>query len=252
MSEALEKLRSIGAQKIYEQTHIPVEHVQAVLHESYDGLHKVQYLGFISILEREYKCDLQSVKLKAVGYFDNEGALSVEKSIFIDTQPKRNYKILYLILAVILFLIFLFIFYNNSKTTVTPVTEEHKIIEQVQQKVEASQVEEPAIQELEKEDVKPEPLVEKSFTIMTNKKLWIGYIELDTNKKNQTVITKELNLDPNKDWLLTLGHGYVNFNINGKETSYTDEQGLKFLYKDGELKPISFEEFKRLNRGYVW
>ncbi len=261
MNEALVRLREIGAQKIYEKTHIPVGHVQAILHESYDGLNKVQFIGFISILEREYGLELNTVKLKGIAYFDEEKKEEIDESIFINTKPKRNHNALYIIIAVIVFLIFLFVFYNDSKEAVKPAIQENEIIQKVKEKV-VEEVNDTKAQEsnetlavaetLDQNISVLEEAVEKSFVIKTKTKLWVGYIELETNKKNQTIVSKEFDLDPNNDWLITLGHGYVDFEVNGKEYSYTTEKGLKFLYQDGELKPISFKEFKRLNRGYVW
>lgn len=265
MNEGLVKLREVGAQKIYEKTHIPVEHVQAILHESYDGLNKVQFIGFISILEREYGLDLKSVKLQGITHFDGE-QVTEEESIFIQPKPKRNKKLLLIIIAAIVFFLFFFVFYDDSQKTVKPTMNENEVIQKVKEKVieevnntkseESNEtvaapesVEEAAVQE---EPAVQEEVVEKSFVIKTNKKLWIGYIELETNKKSQTVFSKEFSLDPNKDWLITLGHGYVDFEVNGKEHSYKTPKGLKFLYRDGELTSISLEEFKRLNRGYVW
>lgn len=263
MSEGLEKLQAIGAQAIYEKTHIPVGHVQAILHESYDGLNKIQFTGFISILEREYNLDLNSVKLKGIAYFDGEKEVHEDESIFVKVQPKRSYKVLYIIIAVVVFLVFLFTFYADSKEVAEPVVNENEIIQKVKEKV-VDEVNNSDVQESNEsvvetnttvvvEEVVPqEEVAPKSFVIKTHRKLWIGYIELDTNKKHQTVFKKEFSLDPNRDWLITLGHGYVDFEINGQEYTYKSEKGLKFVYKEGEFKPISLEEFKRFNRGYVW
>ncbi|WP_304545690.1 hypothetical protein [Sulfurimonas microaerophilic] len=267
MNEGLAKLRAIGAQAIYEKTHIPAGHVQAILHESYDGLNKIQFTGFISILEREYNLDLNSVKLKGIAYFEGEREVSEDDSIFVQIQPKKSHKALYIIIAVVVFLVFLFTFYADSKEMAKPVVNENEIIQKVKEKV-VEEVNNSDVQEnndsvvetnttaqeinLQEEVVPQEEVVEKSFVIKTQRKLWIGYIELDTNKKHQTVFKKEFSLDPATDWLITLGHGYVDFEINGKEYSYKSEKGLKFVYKDGDFKPITLEEFKRFNRGYVW
>ena len=61
MSEGFEKLKKIGAQKIYEKTHIARANVEYILSKSFDKLPKVQFRGFISILERDYGLDLQDV-----------------------------------------------------------------------------------------------------------------------------------------------------------------------------------------------
>lgn len=257
MNEALAKLQEIGAQKIYERTHIPVDHVQAILHESYDGLSKIQFIGFLSILEREYGLDLKSVKLKGIAYYDDSRRAETQ-SIFVSATTKKNNSTLYIIIAIVVFLVFLFTFYGNSKENAQAVNTENEIIqkvkEQVVEEINDSNLSEnnvTAVDEIE-EQAPALQEIEKSFVIKTQKKLWIGYIELDSNKKNQTVFSKELSLDPNTDWLITLGHGYVDFEINSKEYNFKTEASLKFLYKDGELSQISLTEFKRLNRGYVW
>ncbi|WP_428738832.1 hypothetical protein [Sulfurimonas sp.] len=265
MNEGLEKLRVIGTQKIYERTHIPTRHVQAILHESYDGLNKVQFIGFVSILEREYGLDLNSVKLKGINYFDDHEQEEEDESIFIQTKPKTNRNGIYIIISVVIFLVVLFSFYGESKSSEKPVVTENEIIQKVKEKVveevnetnstevvETNSSEINATDIVEEQPLVQEEVVEKSFVIKTKKKLWIGYIELETNKKRQTIFSKEFTLDPNKDWLITLGHGYVDFEVSGKEYNYTTQEGLKFLYKDGELKKISLLEFKRLNRGYAW
>jgi hypothetical protein len=46
MNSDLNKLKEIGAQKIYEQTHVSKEHVQSILHSSFEGLSKVQFFRF--------------------------------------------------------------------------------------------------------------------------------------------------------------------------------------------------------------
>lgn len=52
VNEGFEKLGTIGAQKINEKTHISKYHVQALLHNNFDDMTKIQFLGFVSILER--------------------------------------------------------------------------------------------------------------------------------------------------------------------------------------------------------
>ena len=51
MNEGFDKLKSIGAQKIHEATHIARAQIQALLHERSEDMNKSQFIGFISILE---------------------------------------------------------------------------------------------------------------------------------------------------------------------------------------------------------
>ncbi|MDQ7066723.1 MAG: hypothetical protein Q9M40_01265 [Sulfurimonas sp.] len=103
MSEELEKLKSLGAQKIYEDTHIPVLHVQAILYSSFDSLQRVQFLGFISILEREYHVDLSSLKASGTAYFDDLDAQNLDESLVVIPNKKKQKSNIYLVIFIFLF-----------------------------------------------------------------------------------------------------------------------------------------------------
>ena len=92
-NDGLQRLKEIGAQKIYEDTHIPVEHIQAILHESFDGLSKIHFIGFISILQREYNIDLSELKNAGVAYYDEKNPLeeTLKDGIFIAPKKSRNF-----------------------------------------------------------------------------------------------------------------------------------------------------------------
>ncbi|MBA1437715.1 MAG: hypothetical protein FAF05_01785 [Epsilonproteobacteria bacterium] len=257
MSEALQSLREIGAQKIYEQTHIPTVHIQAILHESFDDLNKVQFMGFISILEREYQLDLQEVKLQGIAYFDDNMQREDEKSIFLQTDKKNKNRLIYLLLFVVLFVIVFVVYFIDSDTQQAVLDHENEVSQELNSEIVASEPvkEEQNISKVTVElqsDQNLSKKIEKSLQIKTDKKLWIGYIELATNKKKQKTFTGTLELDPNIDWLIILAHGYVDFEIDGETKHFTKPEGLKFLYKEGKLKQIDFKEFKRLNRGRAW
>ena len=64
--------------------------------------------------------------------------------------------------------------------------------------------------------------------------------------------TGEFDLDPNKEWLLIFGHGYINVIINSEQKKFNSKKTLRLLYKDGTVTQLSVDEFKRLNRGNSW
>jgi hypothetical protein len=92
MSDGLNKLKSIGAQKIHEKTHIARHHVQAVIHETFDDMTKIQLLGFISILEREYSVDLSDLKIKVQDFFSVTIAED-EQNAKVFVSPKKEKKL---------------------------------------------------------------------------------------------------------------------------------------------------------------
>ncbi|WP_457747942.1 hypothetical protein [Sulfurimonas sp.] len=272
MNEELDKLKNIGAQRIYEDTHIPIEHVQAILHESFDGLTKIQFVGFISILEREYGNDLTTLKESGVTYFDELHSDELENinddGIFIAPTKNQNSTLMYILIAIAMFMVVAYMSLDSSQEdeNITKAVAKNPIIEDVKENIDienievnesnASVAESTLIQEKpqktllvqEKEKVLPSTLK----IVSDGTKLWVGYIELESNKKYQKTFDGELDLDPTKNWLIILGHGYVDFILGDEIKKFDAKKDVRFLYKDGELKPISKDEFIELNRGSSW
>ena len=256
MSEELDLLREIGAQKIYEDTHISLQHVQSMIHESFEDLTKVQFLGFLSILEREYHQDLSALKVKGLEYFENEPSPNpTDSSVFV--EPKRTYKPTYLYIAIAL-VVFISVAYltiasNSSQPTGAPI--DNSTIESAQKNITTDTLElnvtDENVTEVVEEIIE-EKVVPKEFKVITRSRLWIGYNNRTDDIKKQMIIKEFLDLDPSKEWLLSLGHGNVSFEINGELIEFNTRNIIRFLYKDGELKKLNLRDFKILNEGRVW
>lgn len=275
MNSGIDKLKEIGAQKIHEQTHVPKGHIQAILHNSFEDLNKVQIIGFISILEREYKVDLSDIRDSANNYFDQfSGSDNDNKEIFIAVREKKNsnniivYIIIFLVLAIALY-------FSLKDSSVENENVDNALIEDIKEKVVQEEnitkkiiktddlnvtknIDEPKeekkvaeakeIQQV-KEKKEPKKIV-KSLKILPKSKVWVGYIEIDNNKHHQLVVKNSLELNSTKDWLILFGHNQIEFEIDGKKKDFGDK--IRFSYIDAELKPISLKEFKKLNKGSKW
>jgi len=274
MSEGLEILKELGAQKIHKETHISKEHIQAILHESFEGLQPVQFVGFISILEREYEIELDELKNKGINYFNEKKSTSTEpKKVFVVPKRQKNYTPVYIILAAVIFLSFIYYKFSyldventdidvvdnskieNAKNSIKPVLE-------VKSDTNSSDSNETqSLDDLEKDSEKTEekaPEIEKkeeqelSLKVLPKYKTWVGYIEIKTNKKYQNFYRKELSLDTSKDWLLLFGAGSIKIEVNGEVKKFTSKYNHRFKYVDGELVKITVDEFKSLNKGRKW
>ena len=291
MNKDLKKLKIIGAQKIHEDTHIPLSYVQSVIHASFEGLTKIQFLGFISILEREYDIDLSTLKAKGTSYFEEEEPASPK--VFVVTEKKRNFTGLYVFVVLLIFSLAIYATfeYKKEKVTAEPLNN-HAIID-AQKKISVKDeaiatvnpLEENLTKELntseevnssiknsfkqEKKDkvsslqpivVKEEVIVPKkeghkkvhSFVIKPRSRVWIGYINLTDKKKRQAIVKHSLTLDASKKWLIAAGHGNVNIVLDGKLKRYSASKSVRYLYENGSLKKLSITEFKRLNNGRLW
>ena len=268
MSEELDLLREIGAQKIYEDTHISLHHVQSVIHESFDGLTKVQFLGFISILEREYNLDLSALKAKGLSYFENEPVVNrSEKSVFVERKRAKSPTPIYIFIAILVFILVAYFTIGNDSSTAEKVNIDNSTIVTAQKNINSAVYEQNssdvssgivdenetiALALVEEEAVEEEELIPASLKVIAKSKLWIGYINKTDGIKKQTIIKESLELDPSKEWLLSLGHGHVDIAINGELQEFKTPNRMRFLYKDGEIKKLTSRDFKILNEGRAW
>ena len=258
MSEELDLLREIGAQKIYEDTHISLKHAQSVIHESFEGLTRVQFLGFISILEREYKQDLSMLKEKGLAYFEDEPVNEVSTtSVFVEPTKAKSATTIYIIVALFVFIVVAYFTIGGDSETPDTVKIDNSTIVSAQKNINPTAYESNTSDENETIAlvvVEEEKAVEipPSLKIIAKSKLWIGYIDRTEDIKKQTIIEESLDLDPSKEWLLSLGHGHVDIVINGEIQEFKSENNIRFLYKNGEIKKLTFRDFKILNEGRVW
>ena len=280
MSESLNILKELGAQKIHKETHITKEYIQAIIHETFYGMNSVQFMGFISILEREYKLDLSDLKAKGEEYFNEEDAKSTEvKKVFIVPTKKKSYVAFYFSLVILVFLSFIYyIFvYLASTTTLNTQTIDNTKIKNAQKSItqtlqakkcvvdvnetNSSVVKITSDKNTTKKEIIAEAKILKEKKVVKEKntlklvpkhKIWAGYINIKTNQKYQNVFKKTFTFDTKKDWLLLFGPGTVKLEVNGKIKKFSSRENLRFKYVDGKLTKIKVKEFKSLNKGRKW
>ncbi len=263
MSDALKKLKDLGAQKIYEDTHIPTGHVQAVLDENYEGLTRMQYLGFLSILEREYSIDLSEERARAIAHYEELSSAEplADDGIFVVPQKAKKFTIFYILFALVVFLAALYYTLGmanntnmenlnavNTKASLQPASENITIQKDESGKsvsVETNTSKSTASTADKSAEVKP-------LEILPRSRVWLGYIDVATDKKRQKTFSDELDLNGSKEWLLLFGHGYIDVIAGGEKHHFSEKNGLRLHYQDGMLEKISLEEFKQLNRGRKW
>jgi len=273
MSEALERLQKIGVDKIAEDTHIPREQLQAILEENFKNLTKVQFIGFVSILEREYGEDLTELRERFITYFNEKNdnnELLTDDIIFKSSEKKIIVKPLYLSIMIAFFAVAFFYYRESSQNPLQKNIQETKIITEAKKhllknkrenenNVSTLIAQESDIKDLNESKIAAIPeVIEKpkvithTFEIIARKKVWLGYIDVAKHKKYQKVFTGKFSLDPTKEWLLFFGHGMIDLVVDGKQEKFTNRNRVRFYYKDGNVSEISVDKFKLLNRGKTW
>jgi len=266
----LEKLQSIGAHKIFEQTHIAKKFVEDILNQQFSSMNKIQFFGFISILEREYNIDLHELQEAYAASSATEDVKGKEPFVVSEQDGKEasttNTKA-YVFVGILVVAALFMLFKPESTPDETPEKQKSTAIEvtTVENELNNSTIEEARVnldslegkKEVQKhEEAKAEIVVEPThtskFEVKPRSKLWIGIVDLETFKRSQKMSANSFELDPDKEWLLVMGHGYVNFEVNGEEQKYKDENKVWFAYENGSLTKLTRAQFKEKNRGKAW
>jgi len=285
MSEAIKKLQDIGATKIHEETHISKHHAQAILHQAFEGLSKLQVNGFISILEREYEINLDELKHLSDTYFnDIEDKKDINTTIFVNSKKKESNTFIYLFIAILFLGAFTFFISSYSKSNKTlSVIEEKKIIQDVEKKIDLKKdlekekkvmildlnisddnksetnltvtkienIEENLTNKIVDKIAIEKKVIVKTFEVFPKSKVWIGRFNLQTHKKREGIVRHKLTMNTKDNFLMILGHSDVQIKLDSKIFKFTNKGTLHLKFIDGKLSIINNKEFKQLSNGYT-
>lgn len=87
--DGFKRLAELGVERISTDTHISQGNVRLILDKSFDKLQKVQFLGFVSILEREYRIDLSPLKQEYLFYYAQTQETEDEHEAAPEAAQKR-------------------------------------------------------------------------------------------------------------------------------------------------------------------
>ncbi|OQX50137.1 MAG: hypothetical protein B5M46_01550 [Epsilonproteobacteria bacterium 4484_20] len=98
-----ELLEEYSTKTISERTNIAEENIDYLMNNDFGAIKRVKTMGFISILEREYKIDLSKLREDAAAYYDQKGDdESVTIGLPIVEEKKGRSKWLWIIVPVLL------------------------------------------------------------------------------------------------------------------------------------------------------
>jgi hypothetical protein len=101
----------------------------------------------------------------------------------------------------------------------------------------------------------PKPkIVKDTVYIRPKNKVWLGRIFLDDYSKKSDIIAEngEFKFVPDVDQLLVFGHGQILIEYKENLFNLNSTEKKRFLIQNSEIKEISREEFKNLNKGRIW
>ena len=130
MEENLEKLREIGIKQIAKDTRISISRVENILNKKFDSIQRVHLVGFLQILERQYKMDLLGL-LEEFDQYQKQNSKESNKDkvevkdLSLDTQKSRYDAIddqkkqvaskqkFYITIVVVVIVVLLYLIYQN-------------------------------------------------------------------------------------------------------------------------------------------
>lgn len=283
LEESLQKLRQIGVKEIAKQTKISTSRLQDILDLQFEHTQRVHLVGFVQILEREYKLDLSGVLKAYDDYHNNHSAQpeQVEKSVQVqdlslDTQKQRYDAIderkkqanskqkFYITLVSVVIVILLYLVYQNvaskyASSTKDSTQDSATEIQAGEESIQAEKVAQGVSQDssaqsstLESTSASPdtESRADNTMAITTDIMLWFDIIDLDTNRRKYQGVTSDtysIKTD-NHRWLLAFGHSNFSLTMNGSPFIFPKSNyPLYFIYEpDNGFKKIDPQTYKRL------
>jgi hypothetical protein len=230
-----ELLEQHSIEEISSKTKIDKKSLENLFALKFFNIRKARAVGFVSILEREYKVDISKLKSDVEAYYSEYQAKeSVVVGIPREMPKRKNPKILLMGVAtfVVFFSIFLFTQIDN------------KTFNNIKLLVDTQSIHEYLFDDNKTEPLKPTPVVielgvdyDKFVEIVPIDKLWMGIIEVGSLKRDYFVIDKSYGLDiSTKTWLVATSA--LNFSIKNSKGSKTfnDEEEHYFKKYKNDVK----------------
>ncbi|MCX6072853.1 MAG: hypothetical protein NTY39_00835 [Campylobacterales bacterium] len=277
--QTFEDLQNLGVDSLYEHTHITRYQIELLLNKSFDKLSRVQFMGFVSILEREYSVDLSSLKEE----YDVQNPIlpifdSVTPSEVLQApSTSRSKWIVGGIGAIALLLVIASM--TQGELSSAPKEEVLKLntppFEIVKSNTSAEknitvEINATEINLSESNTTSSVATVipaEDNTTIVSDvqgvdfghalsiqpsSKVWVGMMDLATGEKNQRKTSKPIVIDTTKNWLFIFGHGRLHIVTSEGSRTLKERNVVWFSYENGVLKQLSREQFEEKNHGSRW
>ncbi|MDP2078423.1 MAG: hypothetical protein Q8N01_05070 [Sulfuricurvum sp.] len=267
--KTFDDLQNLGANVIHEQTHIARSKLELVLNKSFADLTRVQFMGFISILEREYGIDLSGIRQEYDEFVQSHPDVVIQKeSVILQAQSRSRQKwILGGVVAITLLIVIGSMIQGrlsiapsedviqlssgnvevvDANLGIVPVEINTTVIAPI---VEANTT---ALKSELNISTKSVATIENAVSIKPTVKVWIGILDLTTGTKSQKTTTDPIVLDKSKNTLYMFGHGRLEILTPNGTKILKDRNAVWFTYENGQLKQINEAEFSVKNNGVAW
>ena len=268
--KSFEDLQELGANVIHEQTHIARAKLDSILNKTYVDLTRVQFMGFISILEREYGIDLSSIRdeYNEVMQTHLDVVLPKSSAILQAASRARQKWVLGGIVAVVALITLGYM--TQGELSISPSEDIIKLsstdVEVVDQNTDillpveinttvVTPVVEANVSVVKDEQNKGMPSITNSETAVNIKpsaKVWVGMMDINTGKKTQKITKDTIVLDGSKNTLFMFGHGRLEITTSEGMKTLKERNAVWFTFENGKLQQINEAQFIEINKGARW
>ena len=253
--ECLEQLEKLDIEEVSRKTHISILEIRAILSKDYGSFNHSKAIGFTKIFQRDYNIDLSEW---LDDFLEETGAKEVQDEIFVISKEKSTMdiktKLLYLVIIIAITASISLIYTTLMSKKKPEMTIENKeIVQEAKKAIETNKIEtipitnekkpfNPTKAKAEAEKLKPkviEKKVEKVY-IESKQDLWVGIRDNDTKKTVNKIFKGTHDLDPEKDYTITFGHGYFSL-VSGEKREDLRRRGpQKYRYFDGKFERLKY------------
>lgn len=259
------ELQSLGVEKIHEKTHISRDKIELVLTKSYGEINKIQFMGFISILEREYGIDLNEIKEEFLDYQEeHKNSFQPKQSVILQPSSRAKQK---WIIAGLLLILALIVggYFAQAKMANDPYEEVMQlstaaveVIDDAKEVNISAALENNATEPVKEQNASvPQAPVQNvsaasGLELRPVYKVWVGMIDLATRQKTQMITKEPIKIDTSKNWLIVLGHGRLEIVSPAGNEMMNEVNTVWFQCENGVLKRLTNQEFIAANGGKGW
>jgi hypothetical protein len=251
-------------EEINKRTRISPISLRYIKNREYKKIQRVKFIGFVKIIEKEFKVDLSELIEE---YNQATGNIQTEEPTkkSVSSYPKKHNTLFLTVLAIILFSLGAYLLYNtyNSKSKKTDINKTAYIIEDNNTNLTAPNTEENNTTTLNKSDNNitnknnqniqtenqipqtqnhPKQNIPQNIKIIPNEKVWFRAINLDNNKTVEYLTSNSKTLN-GSDWYIKFGHGNITIQYGDQNITPNTKKIVRILFKNGK-----YEYLKKPNR----
>jgi cytoskeletal protein RodZ len=241
---------------INKRTRISPISIRFIKNREFDKLTRVKFIGFIRLIEKEFKVDLQELidDYNAQTGFQRQPEETVQLK-----EPKKHNTLILFILALILFLLGAYLLYNKYNTPPSNIiktgnqteltqyqTDEINYSDTNKTQAQNSQTKIEQDTNITENNTKEQTVSHpRTVIIIPNEKVWFKAVNTDNNKTEEYLTTHSKTLI-GPDWYVKFGHGNITILYGDKTITPDTKKVLRILFKDGNVtymkKPNKYEK----------